>query len=114
MSRSRGGSGGISQLKQMTNAFYLDERPERHDWVLVGCERSRQIHNHIYGEDCPSIELCPRKLFDPRATLALMRCCMVEKRVELSGRVAFVPWGAELPLVEEAITVLLRLEKAAA
>jgi hypothetical protein len=102
---------GISQLKRMTNAFYLDERPERRDWVLVGCERSRQIHAHLYGEDCPSIELCPRKLFDPGDALALMRCCMVEKKVELSGRIAFLPWGAELPLVEGALTALLRLAK---
>jgi hypothetical protein len=91
---------GISQLKRLTNAYYLDERPERHDWVLVGFQRSRQIHRHFYGEDCRNIELCPRKLFDPGDTLALMRCCMVEKKVDQSGRVAFVPWGAELALVE--------------
>jgi hypothetical protein len=64
---------------------------------------------HFYGEDCPCIELCPRKLFHPGAALALMRCCMVEKKVELSGRVAFLPWGAELPLVEQALTALLQL-----
>ena len=104
---------GISQLKRMMNAFYLDERPERHDWVLVGCERSRQIHHHLYGEDCPRIELCPRKLFDPGNALALMRCCMVEKKVELSGRIAFLPWGAELPLVEEALAALFHLAKEA-
>ena len=102
---------GISQLKRMTNAFYLDERPERQDWVLVGCERSRQIHAHLYGQDCPRIELCPRKLFDPGNALALMRCCMVEKKVELSGRIAFLPWGAELPLVEEALAALFHLAK---
>jgi hypothetical protein len=102
---------GISQLKRMTNAFYLDERPPRHDWVLVGCERSRQIHCHVYGEDCPRIELCPRKLFDPANAFALMRCCMVEKKVERSGRIACLPWGAELPLVEEAIAGLVPLVK---
>ncbi len=104
---------GISQLKRITNAFYLDERPERHDWILVGCERSRQIHRHLYGEDCPCIELCPRKLFNAGDTLALMRCCMVEKKVELSGRVALLPWGAELALVEEALTALLQLAREA-
>jgi hypothetical protein len=104
---------GVSQLKRDYDAFYLDERPERHDWLLVGCERSREIHRHIYGEDCPSIELCPKRIFDARGALALMRCCLVEKRVELCGRVAFVPWGAELPLVEEAIAALVALPVAA-
>jgi hypothetical protein len=31
---------------------------------------------------------------------------MVEKKVELSGRVALVPWGAELSLIEEALRAL--------
>ncbi len=99
---------GISQLKRMIDAFYLDERPERRDWVLVGCERSRYIHRHLYGEDCPSVELCPRRLFDTRGALSLMRCCLVEKTVELSGRIACVPWGAELPLVNEALAALVK------
>jgi hypothetical protein len=100
---------GISQLKRTTAAFYLDERPPRRDWVLIGCARSAQIHRHVYGEDCPRIELCPKHLFGARGGLALMRCCMVEKRVELAGRVAFVPWGAELSLIEEALRALLDL-----
>jgi hypothetical protein len=103
---------GISQLKRLTNAFYLDERPEQHDWILVGCDRSRQIHRHLYGRDCPGIELCPRKLFHPSDALALMRCCMVEKKIELVGRVAFVPWGTDLGLVEEALIALLQVAKA--
>jgi hypothetical protein len=39
---------------------------------------------------------------------------MVEKKVELSGRVALVPWGAELPLVEEALRALVALSGTAA
>jgi hypothetical protein len=104
---------GIAQLKRSTKAFYLDERPARRDWVLVGCERSRQIHRHLYGEDCACIELCPRNLFDPRGALALMRCCLVEKKVEISGRVAFVPWGAEITLIEDALASLLQLARQA-
>jgi hypothetical protein len=100
---------GVSQLKAMARAFYLDERPSRQDWVLVGCERSRQIHRHVYGDDPPRIELCPKKLFAAERTLALMRCCMVERSFNLSGNVAIVPWGAELPLIEDAIRSLLEL-----
>jgi hypothetical protein len=97
----------ISELKRTTGALYLDERPPRQDWVLVGCARSQQIHRHFYGDDCPRIDLCPRHVFDVPGGLALMRCCMVEKRVERSGRVAFVPWGADLSLIEEALRTLL-------
>jgi hypothetical protein len=99
----------VSQLKAMSRAFYLDERPSRQDWVLVGCERSRQVHCHVYGDDPPRIELCPKKLFFPERALALMRCCMVERSFSLSGNVAIVPWGAELPLIENAIRALLDL-----
>ena len=99
----------VSQLKGIAQASYLDERPARQDWVLVGCERSRLIHRHFYGDDCPRIELCPRKLFGVDGSLALMRCCMVEKGFELSGRVAVVPWGAELSVIEEALRALLRI-----
>ena len=98
---------GISELKRTTAAFYLDERPPRQDWVLVGCARSQQIHRHFYADDCPRIELCPKHLFDAPGGLALMRCCMVETRVECSGRVVFVPWGADLSLIEEALRTLL-------
>jgi len=100
---------GISQLKAMATAYYLDERPRRQDWVLVGCERSRQVHYHIYGDAPPRIELCPKKLFAAGGALALMRCCMVEKSVDLSGHVAIVPWGAELSLIEDALRALLDL-----
>jgi len=100
---------GISQLKAMATAYYLDERPSRQDWVLVGCERSRQVHRHIYGDEPPRIELCPKRLFAADGALALMRCCMVEKTFKLSGYVAIVPWGVELSLIEDALRALLDL-----
>jgi hypothetical protein len=103
---------GISQLKRTTEASYLDERPDWQEWVLVGCERSRQIHQHFYGRDCPRIELCPRRLFNVAGALVLMRCCSLEKKVDLTGRVALVPWGAELQLVEQAIASLIRVATA--
>jgi hypothetical protein len=97
----------VSQLKGIANAFYLDERPPRQDWVLVGCERSRRIHRHFYGDDPPRIELCPKHLFDDAGSLALMRCCMVETGFEMSGGVAIVPWGVEPPVIEAALQALL-------
>ena len=98
---------GVSQLKGMVKAFYLDERPNRQDWVLVGCERSRQIYRHVYGDEPRRIELCPKKLFVAGDAPALMRCCMVEGSFELRCKVAVVPWGADLSVIEEAIRALL-------
>ena len=100
---------GVSQLRSMARAFYLDERPSRQDWVLVGCERSRQIHCHVYGDDPPRIALCPKRLFGTGSALALLRCCMIERSFELAGNTAIVPWGAELSIVEHAIRALLDL-----
>jgi hypothetical protein len=100
---------GVSQLKRTTRGFFLDERPARQDWVLVGCERSGQIHRHLYGDDAPRIDLCPKKLFRADGSLNLIRCCMVEGGFQLSRRIAVVPWGAGIPVVEEALRALLAL-----
>ena len=32
---------------------YLDERPPDQDWALLGCARSRQIHQWFYGRHAP-------------------------------------------------------------
>jgi len=86
---------------------FLDERPARADWVLVGCERSRQVHEHLYGDQPPSREICPRILAGARSGPTLVKCCMLERGTELDGHVAVVPWGAELREVEEALLDLV-------
>ena len=35
--------------------------PARHDWVLVGCHRSREIHRWFYGAGA-RVDICPRVL----------------------------------------------------
>lgn len=100
---------GVSQLRGIAGAFFLDERPARQDWVLVGCEKSRLIHRHMYGVDCACIELCPRTLFRDDAAPALMRCCRVERTFEMSGSVAVVPWGAERSVIESALRALVSI-----
>jgi hypothetical protein len=86
---------------------YLDQRPARRDWVMVGCERSAQIHRHFYGDDAPRIELCPQKLFEHIERPSLMRCCLIEGGYQLSGQLALVPWGAQLSHVEGALEALI-------
>lgn len=86
---------------------FLDERPDRADWVLIGCERSRQIHEHLYGDRPPSVEICPRLLAGARAEPTLVKCCLLERGIERDGQVAVVPWGAELHEVEAALRDLV-------
>jgi hypothetical protein len=96
------------------DVFYLDERPPRHDWVLIGCERSRQIHRHFYGDEPPNVEMCPRELVNAGPgpisdTPILTKCCNLEQGVIQDGAMTVVPWGATLSEVHAG---LLRLVSA--
>jgi hypothetical protein len=102
---------------------YLDERPARQDWTLVGCARSREIHSWIYGSVPPCIELCPRKLAaladtrpkdtHPRhapgneAIATLTKCCLLETGIEQAASTVTVPWGASLAEVHDGLRALL-------
>ncbi len=48
---------------------YLDERPEPAGaWTLLGCQRSRQIHDWFYGtEPVEMVDWCPRRFVGPAA-----------------------------------------------
>ena len=48
---------------------YLDERPELAEpWILLGCQRSRQIHDWFYGaEPAELVDWCPRRFVGPAA-----------------------------------------------
>src|SRR6185295_10737093 len=81
---------------------FLDAGPPRADWTLVGCERSRQIHEALYGAD-PSarIDFCPR-LAPAGDGLELIKCCLLERGIERDGDRLVVPWGATLEEVRAA------------
>lgn len=98
-------SGGLDDLG--APLFFLDERPaERHPWTLIGCERSLQFHRHYYGDEPPRVEMCPRKLAPPSDHPTLLKCCLLEFDIELDGSTAVVPWGADLAMVERALSLL--------
>jgi hypothetical protein len=86
---------------------FLDAGPPRADWTLVGCERSRQIHEALYGAD-PSarIDFCPR-LAPPGDGPELIKCCLLERGIERDGERLVVPWGATLEEVRSAIHMLV-------
>lgn len=87
---------------------YLDERPSRRDWVLVGCARSREIHRWFYGDEPRGVEMCPRELSAGADVPTLTKCCQLELGVERDGRLVVVPWGASLEEVREGLGALLR------
>jgi hypothetical protein len=94
-----------------TRASYLDERPDRQDWTLIGCERSRQIHRWFYGDDSPTVDLCPLKsavLRDGTDSVLLTKCCLRESGIEQGDGWVSVPWGSTLDQVREALAVLAR------
>jgi hypothetical protein len=92
---------------------YLDERPSREDWVLVGCDRSREIHRWVYGDEPVSVEMCPRELTEPSEVPTLTKCCMLEFGIEREGNVVVVPWGASFDEIREGLRTLLRVAEPA-
>ena len=89
---------------------FLDTHPAYHpDWLLIGCERSRQFHQHFYGSDPPRVDLCPKARATPGGTRVLTKCCLLERGIEADGRSAVVPWGANLDEVRAALRALCGL-----
>jgi hypothetical protein len=86
---------------------YLDERPAARDWVLLGCARSRQIHQWFYGRPAPGYDTCPRDA-GPTTGPLLTKCCLLEDAIAIDGDIAVVPWGASLEQVGQALGALAR------
>lgn len=91
---------------------YLDEHPDRADWTLLGCARSRQIHRHFYGDDAPGVDFCPKTGLPgtrpPEPVLT--KCCLQEEDVEHGDGWTSVPWGSSLEQVREALRGLAERE----
>jgi len=97
-------SGGLDRLP--APVYFLDQRPPRRPWTMIGCERSLQFHRHFYGDEPPRVELCPRQLAGSRDEPTLLKCCLLEYHLEVDGNRAVVPWGADLKMVEQALRAL--------
>jgi len=85
---------------------YLDERPARQDWVLLGCARSRELHRWFYGDLPTYVDTCPRERVDGSQP-TLTKCCLLDSGLEQDGEVVTVPWGASLAEVREALVRLV-------
>ncbi len=88
---------------------YLDQRPERRDWTLVGCARSQQIHSWFYGEQAPIRDFCPRLRTTATETVVLTKCCMLEFGMELGRSTVCLPWGSTLEAVREGLDAAIAL-----
>lgn len=89
---------------------YLDERPPREDWVLLGCERSRQIHEWFYGDSPPAMEICPRKARVSEGAV-LAKCCLLESTIEVDDDRVVVPWGASMAQVREGLALVAQAQE---
>jgi hypothetical protein len=99
---------GFSLEGPSTIAF-LDERPPHDDWTLLGCERSRGIHDWFYGEPpAGAVELCPRRLFPADGSPLLTKCCLLEDSIADQGVTVAVPWGASLEQVKQALAAIAK------
>jgi hypothetical protein len=94
---------------------FLDCHPPYHaDWLLIGCERSRQFHEHFYGSQPRRVDLCPRARAGAAqaagagqcAERVLTKCCLLERGIDVDGTTAVVPWGANLDEVRAGLRAL--------
>ncbi len=91
---------------------YLDELPPRADWTLVGCARSRAIHDWFYRDADPSppvVDMCPRNLAQlarartGESAVILTKCCLLEDEISVADGLVVVPWGASLAQVKQGL-----------
>jgi hypothetical protein len=85
---------------------YLDEVPPRVPWTLVGCARSKSIHDWFYGsqgDDVPMVDMCPRRLAAGHSGPLITKCCLLEDRVVAEPGLVVVPWGASLAQIREGL-----------
>jgi hypothetical protein len=105
-----------SGLPAGPDVSFLDCHPPYHeDWLLIGCERSREFHQHFYGTQPRRVDLCPRARAAALPTgRVLTKCCLLERGIEVNGTTAVVPWGANLDEVRAALRAICGLPAPAA
>jgi hypothetical protein len=83
--------------------------------LLIGCERSRQFHEHFYLTESSRVDLCPKARAGAGQTgeRVLTKCCLLERGIEVHGTTAVVPWGANLDEVRAALRALCGIQPVA-
>ena len=114
----RAGRPVLGRPRAAVPVSYLDEIPDRAPWTLVGCARSRSIHDWFYGGDVPMVDMCPRRLAGsgerpgpgpagsgelPGSVPVITKCCLLEDRISGEPGLVVVPWGASLAQIRDAL-----------
>lgn len=92
---------------------YLDQRPPKKDWVLLGCQRSAEIHDSFYDDPPDRVDTCPRRFITASPVSeepVLTRCCLLQHDMEQHERAVLVPWGSSLHEVRVALETLIETE----
>jgi hypothetical protein len=120
----RAGQAAADQSRAAGDVSYLDEVPERAPWTLVGCARSKSIHDWFYGDDVPMVDMCPRRLALTAAPAeaspgsgaipVITKCCLLEDRISRETGLVVVPWGASLAQIREGLRSALTAGQPAA
>jgi hypothetical protein len=99
-------SSGLSSKRPVS---FLDSGPAFDpQWVLVGCERSRQVHRFFYdAEPHAFVSMCPRTVKPAASSITLRKCCLRERGIECQTECAEVAWGANLDEVRDALRALV-------
>lgn len=88
---------------------YLDEHPPQpgpgEEWLLLGPERSQQIHEAFYGHPARIIDICPDNR-PPVDGPLLTKCSLLENESRMTKGQVTVPWGSSLAQVREALRTL--------
>ncbi|MGH9103451.1 MAG: DUF7714 family protein [Acidimicrobiales bacterium] len=92
--------------------YFLDERPPRRDWVLVGPERSVEIHRWVYGDDPRTVvDICPHRIAKAVDGPVLTKCSLREEGIGQAGDCVVVPWGSSLATVHAGLSVLAKVPR---
>lgn len=99
-----------TDMGRHSHAKFLHECPViSEDGVLVGCEISRKIFYSHYKRRPKFVNICPKEFAKEVEGLRLIKCCLVEGKVEFEADMAIVPWGVRLEEIREAIQGLLAM-----
>jgi len=96
---------------------YLDEVPAfRPGWTLLGCARSRQIHDTFFDAPVVQVDTCPRVLaacveLAPGDVL-VTKCCLLEEHLDSDDRRVVVPWGASFAHLRDGLARAVAMTEA--
>jgi len=95
-------------------ALFLDKSPDvdgsrLSSSHLIGCSLSSRIFKELYSFEPRLHNICPRGFCESEeiGLPTIARCCKVKSGVQVDGDTVFLPWGANLCEVSEALRIAL-------